>query len=92
MRARRRARELALRVLYATELSQNSIPDIIDDLLMRRNSNEHLYDFCQCLIKKTHENCQEFDNVIKNKALNWDFNRIAIIDKIILIYLTQIST
>lgn len=84
MRARRRARELAVRALYAIELSQNPISQIIDNLLVGREKNQLIYDFCTQLIKKTCENYRKFDEMIKKKALNWDFNRIAIIDRIIL--------
>ncbi|MBN2011133.1 transcription antitermination factor NusB [candidate division KSB1 bacterium] len=84
MRSRRRARELALRILYAFELSQNPLPGIIDDLLIKRSKNQQLYDFCTTLIFRTNDHAIEFDEMIKKKALNWDFNRIAIIDRIIL--------
>jgi transcription antitermination protein NusB len=84
MRSRRRARELALRILYAVELSQNPLHEIIDKLLIKRSKNQQLYDFCTTLIFKTSDHAVEFDEMIRKKALNWDFNRIAIIDRIIL--------
>ncbi len=84
MRTRRRAREFALRVLYAEEMSQEPLPAIIDDLVVKRKHNARLYDFCTRLIYKTIENFSIFDEVIREKAVNWDFDRIAIIDRIIL--------
>lgn len=84
MSTRRRARELALRVLYAVELSQSPISKIIDNLLKKKNEDDQNFEFCSQLIYKTLEHGKEFDSMIKKKALNWEFDRIAIIDRIIL--------
>ena len=84
MVTRRRARELALRTLYAAELSENPISEVIENLFHSQNNKNHIITFCTQLIKKTYQHCDEFDTVIKNKALNWDFTRIAIMDLIIL--------
>ncbi|MBN1153297.1 transcription antitermination factor NusB [candidate division KSB1 bacterium] len=84
MSTRRRARELVLRALYAAELSKNPIAQIIKTQFKRRNHDDPIYDFCVNLTKKTFTNYQEFDEMIKKKALNWDFDRIAVIDRIIL--------
>ncbi len=84
MSTRRRARELVLRALYAMELSQNPVSFVIKDMFKKRAKEDLLYDFCVQLTKTTHSHRDEFDQIIKAKALNWDFDRIAIIDKIIL--------
>ena len=84
MGTRRRARELALRYLYAAELSENPISEIIANSFQKRDDEDHTIEFCTRLIEKTYEHYDEFDTVIKIKALNWDFKRIAIIDLIIL--------
>ena len=84
MSKRRRARELSLRVLYAFELSQNPISDVISKLLKKRGEDDHIYDFCKELIEKTNSHKDEFNDMIRKKALNWEFDRIAVIDRIIL--------
>jgi N utilization substance protein B len=84
MSTRRRARELALCALYAFELSGNPLSKIFNDLFDDENESEDICQFCIELTNKTFEHHVEFDNMIKTKALNWDFNRIAIIDRIIL--------
>jgi len=84
MSNRRRARELALRALYAAELSQDPVHYIINSLLKKQNKNDHIFQFCKALIEKTHQHSLEFDSEIRKKALNWDFNRIAVIDRLIL--------
>lgn len=84
MSTRRRARELALRVLYASELSQDPISEIIDKLLRRWDKKKDIFGFCIQLIQKTKAHTDQFDDIIKKKAFNWEFDRIAIIDRIVL--------
>jgi transcription antitermination protein NusB len=84
MNSRRRARELALRILYAYELSQTPLSQIIKQHLKRQGKPDLIFDFCVELIYKTSEHIDEFNKIIKQKALNWDFERIAVIDRIIM--------
>jgi N utilization substance protein B len=83
MSTRRKAREMALCALYAQEMSKNSIDYIINDLLTDEECGD-IKEFCCELVKLTAQHTVEFDKMIKSKALNWDFDRIAIIDRIIL--------
>ncbi|MBD3288042.1 transcription antitermination factor NusB [candidate division KSB1 bacterium] len=83
MSTRRKAREFALRALYAHEMSKNSIDYIIKDLLTDDECLD-IKDFCADLVRLTVKHTVEFDKMIKQKALNWDFERIAILDRIIL--------
>ena len=84
MSARRKARELALCGLYAHELSQNPLEEICSDVIRSTNTNDMIQKFAIDLLRKTVEHLDEFDEMIKAKTLNWDFERIAIIDKLIL--------
>jgi len=84
MSTRRRARELALCALYAFELSKNPLSQVFRDLFEKQSESDDIYRFCSELAKTTSEHLIEFDEVIKEKAINWDFDRIAIIDRIIL--------
>ncbi len=83
MSSRRKAREMALCALYAHELSKNSIDYIINDLWTDEDCGD-IKEFCSQLVKITLQHTIEFDKMIKRKALNWDFERIAIIDRIVL--------
>jgi len=84
MSARRKARELALCGLYAYELSQNPLDQIRDEVIRNGNMNEMIQNFAGDLLTTTVEHLDEFDTMIKSRTLNWDFERIAIIDKLIL--------
>jgi len=82
--SRRKARELALQGLYALELSGNSVDKVIQDLFTLHREEEPVKAFVRLQVEKTHENRTEIDEYIRKFAVNWDFDRIAIVDRIIL--------
>lgn len=82
--SRRVGREYALRVLYASEMTKDPVNKVINDELMGQLTAERTQKFSMALITTYCEHIEEFDIIIKDKALNWDFNRIAIIDKVLL--------
>ena len=84
MSSRRKARELALHALYAIELSQNPFNEVENDLIKNQENDELVKDFASQLFSKAVTNIEKLDELIKLKALNWDFERIAILDKLIL--------
>ena len=81
---RRKARELALQACYAYELSGNSIEQVIELNILADDDNAATTQFAVSLFRNTVANQQEFDEMIKVWAANWEFDRIAIIDKILL--------
>ena len=84
MSARRKARELALCALYAYEMSQNPVEQIKKEIITEQNDNHTIVSFANQLVDATVSHLKDLDEMIRVKALNWDFDRIAIIDKIIL--------
>jgi len=84
MSSRRKARELALCALYAYEFSKNPIEQIKKEVIAENENSKEILSFANNLFYSTSKHCDELDVMIKNKALNWDFNRIAIVDKLIL--------
>ena len=84
MSARRKDRELALCGLYAYEFSKNPIKQVKKDLLSFKNEIQDISSFANKLLDLTIKHFNEFDELIKVKALNWYFERIAIMDKLIL--------
>jgi len=81
---RRKAREIALRALYALELSQNPLDNIVEEMILRRGEDRATLLFAEQLVRRTVEHLKEFDQKIREKAINWDFDRIAVLDKLIL--------
>ncbi|MFQ6617092.1 MAG: transcription antitermination factor NusB [Fidelibacterota bacterium] len=84
MKVRRKARELTLQALYSYELSGNPLEEIIESIVFSRSRNRYVREYAKSLILKTVQNLQLIDECIRKKAINWDFSRIAVIDKIIL--------
>jgi N utilization substance protein B len=85
MRERRLARETALQAIYAEELSGNSIEAVVTDII--ENSEElpaELKPFTREIFESTTLHKKELDQYIKTKSENWDFERIAVIDRLII--------
>jgi N utilization substance protein B len=82
--SRRKARELALRTLYAHEMSGNTIEAILGDPVEPEYAEQEDTEFADNLVRLAVDNREACDAIIVKKAHNWDFDRIAIIDKLIL--------
>lgn len=80
MGSRRKARELALEALYRLDLMKDSIDSILADIKSRDSSSE-VYAFMQKIVKKTVENLDYIDGIIKSVAINWRLERMTYIDK-----------
>jgi transcription antitermination protein NusB len=83
MRSRRAAREWALRMLYAHELSGNPIQQVFDDYLGGVKDEPNVR-FCRELCQRVAEKDETIDTVIGNAVEKWDLKRIAVLDHIIL--------
>lgn len=81
---RRLTRVKVLQVLYAYELSKEPITFVMENLLSEIKKNRRELEFAKKLISDVIHHQQEIENYIKSKVTNWEFNRIAIIDKILL--------
>lgn len=80
---RRHLREKSLQVLYAYELTKDPIEQVKHLQLEDIEKNEDRK-FCEDLIKATIEHNDKFEDIIKNTVDNWDMERIALIDSIII--------
>jgi N utilization substance protein B len=81
---RRIVRERVLQALYAYELSKEPLDMIIDHVLDDLKKQKEAYAFACELIRKVVEKTKELDVLIKKRVEHWEFNRLAIIDRIIL--------
>jgi N utilization substance protein B len=81
IRSRRSARELVLKALYAIELTGRSSTEVINDALVVGKARGPLLEFSRRLFEETLSHCDELDSHIRSKATNWDFERLALLDK-----------
>ena len=80
---RRRIREKVLQILFAHEMNKDSLQFITAEILMDVN-NESDREFANDLINRVIEHIDELDDMIKKRVTNWEMNRIALIDRILL--------
>ena len=79
---RRREREFALKVLYAVEF--NNSPVEVQTNYLKQSEAEFATDFAINLITVYSAKKEELDKLIKDKLKNWKFDRVAVIDRILL--------
>jgi N utilization substance protein B len=76
-------RERVMQALYAYEISGEPIEQIINEIVTLKSQKEALA-FAKELIHAVIEHQDTIDSTIKKKVTNWEFNRIAVIDRILL--------
>ena len=82
---KRMARIMALQVIYAQEFQGSSIEKTFEHMLDPTEFPEDkviTYGKHLCVLTMTHKN--NVDSIIKKRLKNWDFNRLTIIDRLIL--------
>ena len=84
MSARRKARELALKALYAYEISGSDPQQISDDIISSSEIKEEAKNFSRILFGKAVRNIEKIDSLIKASVKSWDFSRVALVEKSIL--------
>jgi N utilization substance protein B len=80
---RRKVRERVLQILFSFELNEDGLK-IVTDSLLSDITDETDRNFATELVKKIIRNRKELDNKIGERVNNWEMNRIALIDKILL--------
>jgi N utilization substance protein B len=81
---RRLIREKVLQALYAYELSHEPIEMIIETIVGELKPHPEAFAFAKSLILKVIEQAEVLDKMISQRAEHWDFNRIAVIDRIVI--------
>ena len=88
MGERRKSRELALQMLFQIDLGKVLISEIEKDFLEKIDESKEVKTFALELVKGTLENLDRIDSLIKERLQNWEFSRIANVDKNILRFAT----
>ncbi|MBI5463401.1 MAG: transcription antitermination factor NusB [Ignavibacteriales bacterium] len=81
---RRLVRERVLQALYAYEISREPIEFIIENIVGDLKKQNDAFEFAKNFILKVVSSSKEIDALIRQRVEHWEFNRIAIIDKIVL--------
>ena len=80
---RRSARESAMQALYALEIS-NGYPKDVFDLYCQSFHNSEDKSYMENLFYSVIENKNTADQLISDCLVNWEYGRVALIDKILL--------
>ncbi len=81
MGARRKARELALQMLFQHDISGNP-PDMIESTFEDlQKSKPNTREFAVRILRGTVEDLGEIDDMIQQQADNWRISRMAVVDR-----------
>ena len=80
---RRILREKSLQVLYAYEMSGDGLQNLIDGILIDI-TNKGDKEFTTNIVNSVIANRKELDEKIAERVNNWEMDRIALIDRILL--------
>ena len=81
MGARRKARELALQMLFQHDMSGNGPDTILTTFEELRKSNPNTREFATKIFRGTLDNLEKIDEMITAQADNWRLSRMAVVDR-----------
>ena len=81
---RRAARQCVLEALFAYEFSKNDALSIVNQIINKNSKVKANQDFIQFLFECVLENIKWSEDIIKSHLENWEIDRVAQIDRILL--------
>lgn len=85
MKNKRKARVLALQVMYAYDLRPgDDVPSLFESIAQINSYSKGVTDYAQNLVMKAVAECKEIDSLLQKHTANWDIKRMAAIDRNIL--------
>ena len=82
---RRIAREAVLQALYASAMTGEDSDKILKDILNRRSYESNLIKYITNLFESAMDNKEWCEDQIKSRLNNWEFDRVALLDRLLLI-------
>jgi len=84
MSIRRRAREVALQVLYQLEIDRGDVQEVLDLYWENFRPPPKAREFSQRLVEGVRQNQGQIDRLIGENSDNWTLKRMAMVDRNIL--------
>jgi N utilization substance protein B len=81
MGARRKARELALQMLFQHDMAGNEPDAIIGTFEDLQKSKPNTREFAERIFRGTVDHLSEIDEMIQAQAENWRLTRMAVVDR-----------
>jgi len=82
---RRIAREAVLQALYASAMTGEDRTKILKDILNRRSYESNIIKYITDLFESAMDNKEWCEGQIKSRLNNWEFDRVALLDRLLLI-------
>jgi N utilization substance protein B len=82
---RRIGREAVLQALYASVMTGEDSDKILKDTLNRRSYESNLIKYITDLFESAIDNKEWCEDQIKSRLNNWEFDRVALLDRLLLI-------
>ena len=82
---RRKGREAVLQALYALEITNEDRDKILKDILSRSSFDKEMEAFISNLFNQAVDNKNWCENEIKARLNNWEFDRVALLDRLVLV-------
>ena len=83
--SRRSAREAVLQALYAIEVGKETKSKALKDILKRESRNHDAKNFITYLFNASLSNREWCEDQIRSRLNNWEFKRVAVLDRLLLI-------
>lgn len=84
MGRRRKAREIALQILFQIEFNDHDLDQIFDQYWTSRPAQKDVKEYSRWLVKNVIEQKETLDMAIQAVSRNWRLDRMAVIDRNIL--------
>ena len=82
---RRIAREAVLQALYAYEITKEKRDKVLNDIINRQSYDNDMKNFITSLFNFSIDNKEWCEEQIKTRLNNWEFDRVALLDRLLLI-------
>ena len=82
---RRIAREAVLQALYAYEITKEKQSKVLKDIINRQSYDNDMKVFITSLFNFSIDNKEWCEEQIKTRLNNWEFDRVALLDRLLLI-------
>jgi len=82
---RRIAREAVLQALYAYEITKEKRDKVLNDIINRQSYDNDMKIFITSLFNFSIDNKEWCEEQIKTRLNNWEFDRVALLDRLLLI-------
>jgi len=85
MRKRTQAREAALKILYAIDITKEDPQKCVDDFWnSQKEAEPEVKHFADAMVLGVCHNMKDIDKTVSKHATNWEMDRMAVIDRNIL--------